>query len=288
MPSASTMVLGVIGCPVAHSLSPAMHGAAIGALELDAVYLAFHVEPANLREAVSGMRALGMRGLNATIPHKDALLPLMDELDDSAVSAGCVNTITNRCGTLVGSSTDGPGFLRSLGEAGVAVDGARVVLAGSGGSARSVASALGPRVASLHIAARNEAARRGLAAGLAARGVAVTCGGLSEGELSSALDGAAALVNTTPLGMWPHTDGCIPVDCRSLRADLLVVDIVYNPSPTRLLRRASLAGCRTVDGVGMLVHQGAIALELWTGLPAPVAVMRAALKEGLRARSAGE
>jgi len=288
MPSASTMVLGVIGCPVEHSLSPAMHMAAIAALGLDATYLAFHVEPAGLRDAIAGMRALGIRGLNATIPHKDALVPLMDELDHSALAAGCVNTVTNEQGRLVGSSTDGPGFLRSLAEEGVCLDGGRVVVAGSGGSARAIAFALGRSVASLHLAARNEAARESLAEALAQRGIAVSTGNLLPSGLGAALRDASALVNTTPLGMWPETTGCIPVDPESLRQGLIVVDIVYTPQPTRLLRIAREAGCRTLGGVGMLVHQGAIAFERWTGRAAPVTAMRAALKEELRARSAAD
>lgn len=282
MPSSTTTVLGVIGAPVEHSLSPAMHGAAIAALGLDAVYLAFRVEAEQLSGVPTAMRVLGLRGLNVTIPHKQAIMPLLDDLDQSALDAGCVNTIVNTGDRLVGHSTDGRGFLLSLEDAGVSLSGRRVVLVGSGGSARAVASAIASQAAGLHIAARNALAAEAVAELIKGRLTAgVTVGPLNATALSEALRAADVLVNTTPIGMWPRTDEVIPLHPGALRPDLTVVDIVYNPPCTRLLRAAEQAGCVTVGGLGMLVRQGALSLELWTGRTAPVAAMRKAAEQAL-------
>ncbi len=282
MPTTRTAIYGVIGCPVEHSLSPAMHEAAIRHCGLDAVYLAFRVEPEAVAAAVQGVRALGIQGINVTIPHKKAVAQLCDRLEPSALAAGGVNTVRNEAGTLVGASTDGEGFLRSLTEAGIEISGMRAVVAGAGGSARAIAAAIAPRLAGLHLAARDPVARAALAAECTRFGCPhVTEAELSEEALGAALASSELLVNTTPLGMWPAVDGCLPVRQRDLRPDLTVVDIVPNPMRTTLLARARDAGCRTLNGVGMLVHQGAVAFELWTGRNAPVEAMRQACESAL-------
>ncbi len=285
MPTTTTTVFGVIGCPVEHSLSPAMHAAAIEALGMDAVYLAFRVVQARLSAAVEALRALGIRGLNATIPHKEPLLALCDETDESARTAGCVNTLTNNEGRIVGSSTDGIGFVRSVAEAGASLEGKRVVLAGSGGSARAILGALvGEAVRSVHLAARNAASRAELARLAADRGTGCTQSGLEARELAQAVREADVLVNTTPLGMWPKVDGCLPLQPEDFPEGLLVVDIVPNPEETVLLSRARQASCEVVNGVGMLVHQGAASFELWTGVAPPTDVMRSACIRALARR----
>lgn len=284
MPTAAAMKLAVLGCPVEHSLSPAMHSAAIRAMRLDAVYLACHVEPEDLVSAVRGLRALGFRGANVTIPHKFGAAALCDILEPSAVVAGGANTLIFDDDALRGASTDGEGLRRALAEDGIPLAGKRVVLAGAGGSARAIASALLPEVASIHVAARRvEAAEalRGEVAGGASG--AITCGGLDADELAEAVSESDILINATPLGMWPRVEGCLPIDPRVLVRRLTVVDIVPNPLRTRLMVLAERAGCRVVGGLGMLVHQGAVSLEMWTGVPAPVAVMREACVEALRA-----
>lgn len=284
MPTTRTAVFAVIGCPVEHSLSPAMHAAAIGHHGLDAVYLAFRVEPDALPQAIAGMRALGIRGLNVTIPHKRGVAALCDRLLPSAEAAGGVNAIDHRDGELVGASTDGEGFLRSLAEAGIDLRGSRVLLAGAGGSARAIAVALAPLVGSLHIAARRADARSALARVSLHYGAAgVTHDDLTEEALARALESSDTLINTTPLGMWPSVADCLPLPEAGLRPELTVVDIVPNPVRTTLLARAEAAGCRTLGGVGMLVHQGAVAFELWTGLTAPVEAMRIACESALHA-----
>jgi shikimate dehydrogenase len=284
MPTASTAVYAVIGCPVEHSLSPAMHAAAIAHHGLDAVYLAFRVEPQGLPHAIAGMRALGIRGLNVTIPHKRGVARLCDRLLPSAEAAGGVNTIDHRDGELLGASTDGEGFLRSLAEARIDPGGRRVLLAGAGGSARAIAVALAPHVRSLHIAARRPDARAALTAVSLHYGAAdASHGDLSEGAVAEALASTDIVVNTTPLGMWPAVTGCLPLPEEGLRPELTVVDIVPNPMRTTLLARAEAAGCRTLGGVGMLVHQGAVAFEMWTGLTAPVEAMRIACESALHA-----
>ncbi len=285
MPTTPTPVVGVLGCPGAPSRAPALHGAAISALGLDAVYLAFRVEPNRLSDAVAGMRGLGIRGLNATIPHKEALPVLCDALDESARSAGGVNTLTNENGRIVGSSTDGTGFVRSLAEAEVALKRKNVLLAGSGGSARAILGALvSEGVASVRLAARNPVSREELRRLVINGGAECICLALEHGPLRDALRESDMLVNTTPLGMWPEVGGCLPIAAADLREDLVVVDIVPNPEETELLRRAREAGCRVVNGVGMLVHQGAASFELWTGMTPPTDVMRAACTEALKRR----
>lgn len=285
--STSTQVFAVIGHPVAHSLSPAMHSAAIEAIGLDAVYLAFDVRPGQVRGAIEGMRALGFRGLNATIPHKAAVMAFVDEADETARLAGGANTVTNDDGWLVGSSTDGPGFLRSLEEAGVDPRGEAVVLAGSGGGARAIAASLATVARSITVAARNAEARTSIVSTVRQLGATAEGIELSAPALTEALRTCRLLVNCTPLGMWPSVEGCIPIQSEAITPDHVVVDIVPNPAETLLLRRAAERGAKTVDGVGMLVHQGAIAFEKWTGQPAPVQAMRAAAVAALRVQRGG-
>jgi shikimate dehydrogenase len=258
-----------------------MHSAAIAATGLDAVYVPFPVPPAALPSAVEGVRALNLRGINVTIPHKSHVMALVDVVDPGAELAGGVNTVVNDNGTLIGFSTDGPGFLRSLAEEGVRPEGARVVVLGSGGSARAIASVLVGVAESVHIAARNALARDDLATALSARGLRAGTGPLDADDVGRALDGADILINTTPLGMWPRVHERPPAPRSSFRPGLTVVDIIPNPRETLLLRDARQAGCHTVAGLGMLVHQGAIAFELWTSQPAPVDVMRRAAEEAL-------
>jgi shikimate dehydrogenase len=283
MASGHTITLGVIGCPIEHSLSPAMHSAAILHLGLDATYVRFRVEPGAVPDAMRGVRALGMRGINVTIPHKKAAAECCGRLDRTAIVAGGVNTVVNDNGELVGISTDGEGFLRSLKDEGIDLTDARVVMAGAGGSARAIAAAILPRVAALHVAARRTQSVATLRQGCpAAHTGRVSEGGLSAEELAGPLREATVLINATPLGMWPATETCLAVSPEMLHPGMLVIDIVPNPLRTRLMCLAEEAGCRTVSGIGMLVHQGAVAFGLWTGLDAPVEVMKQACVTALQ------
>jgi len=286
----STRVVGVLGWPVRHSCSPQMHNAALSELGLDWVYVAFAVPPENLPAAVVGVRALGLPGVNVTIPHKQAAAALMDELDESAVVLGAVNTVCCVEGRLIGYNTDGPGLVRALQEAGEAVAGRRVALFGAGGSARAVAWALAEAgVAALAIINRTPAKAVEVAALVnraAGREVAEPHA-LSDAANRDIVAASDIVIDTTDVGMYPHAEVVPIVPAEWLGRGQVVCDITYNPRDTVLLRAARERRARTVEGLGMLVHQGAIALEMWTGQPAPVATMRRALEEALARHQTG-
>jgi shikimate dehydrogenase len=275
---AHTQLCGLLGNPVEHSLSPALHNAAFGALGLNFVYLAFQVK--DLPAAVGGLRALGnARGFSVTIPHKVAVIPLLDDVEPTARHIGAVNTIVVERGRLIGSNTDASGALRALEEGGVALKGARLLLLGSGGAARAIAFALATRgeLDRLTILGIDERERRALAGDLRAKtALRVEDAALDEGALHKALDDHRILVHSTPLGMHPKVDdSCVPAHL--LHRDLAVMDVVYNPRETRLLREARAVGCRTIPGLEMFLHQAVGQFELWTGRQAPVSVMRGVL-----------
>jgi len=275
-----TRVAGVIGWPVRHSLSPPMHNAAFAALGLNWVYVPFAVAPERVGETVAAVRALDLAGLNVTIPHKPAVLPHLDEVGPEAQALGVANTIINDAGRLIGRNTDGEGFLRSLREIGGDVAGAPVALIGAGGSARSVALAVCQGgAARLTIVNRTVAKAEALAAmiqGLVPQ-CEITATPLAGPEAAAAVSGAAVVIDSTAVGMYPHPDVDPVVPAAWLHEGQIVADLTYNPRQTTLLRAAAGRGARTLDGTGMLVHQGALALEYWTGQAAPVEVMRAAL-----------
>ncbi len=272
-PDAKTRLCGIIGNPVEHSLSPAMHNAAYEQLGLNFAYLAFRVT--DVEGAVRAVRALGLRGLSVTVPHKVAVIPFLDEIDPVAKSIGAVNTVVNDGGRLKGYNTDWTGFVRSL-EAHVPAAGRRVALLGAGGAARAIAFGLREKGASLTIL--NRAEEIGMARDLAAE---IGC---PHGDFARAQSIASAdiVVNATSVGMAPLQDK-VPVDPAGLRSEQVVVDIVYNPMETRFLREAAARGCRTVPGYEMLLLQGVTQFELWTGQAAPVDLMRSVLKERLAA-----
>jgi shikimate dehydrogenase len=285
MINAETVLCGVIGNPVRHTLSPAIHNAAISHLKLDYAYLAFEVKRAELGNAISGMRALGIRGLNVTIPHKINALQFLDELDPMAMNIGAVNTIVNSNGRLKGYNTDAGGFLQSLLAAGFDPQNKNVVLLGAGGAARAVGFALAGRDACITILNReSEIEQAQLLAQHLSRAATseIEAMALDESTLAKALENADLVVNATSLGMTPNIENT-PVPAHLLKKELVVYDVVYAPLETRLLREAAACGCRTISGLEMLVRQGALALELWTGQPAPVDVMRGAALAALGA-----
>ena len=279
--SGSTTVCGIVGDPIEHSLSPAMQNAAFEAVGLDYVYVPLHLPRGATRIGAEAMRALGMRGLNVTVPHKVDILPFLDEVDPQASRIGAVNTIVNERGRLVGYNTDAGGFIQGLEAYNIQVSGLEVVVIGAGGAARAVAFSLGERGARLTILNRDDRRAASLARDVSSAGcLGVAHGALSDSVLESRLAGAALLVNTTSVGMHPMEDST-PCPRRLLRRDLAVCDIVYNPRQTQLLRDAMECGAVTVNGVEMLVRQGARAFELWTGVPAPVDLMRSVVAEEL-------
>jgi len=277
--NAQTQLCGVIGNPVEHSLSPAIHNAAFQKLGLNYVYLAFRVE--NLDRAIQGVRALGnVRGFSITIPHKVAVIPFLDQVETTAKHIGSVNTIVVENGKLLGYNTDASGALRALTDAGVALEGQRVLMVGSGGAARAIAFALADKtgIERLTILGIEEAERRHLIEDLRAKtAVCVEGAHLNDATLGDAIKDARLLLHCTPLGMSPNVDHtCVPAAL--LHSSLTVMDIVYNPLETRLLREAKAAGCRTIRGLDMFLNQAVAQFELWTRQPAPVDVMRTVLE----------
>jgi len=263
-------------------MSPAMHNAAFSALGLDYTYLPFRVRREELPGAIAGVRALNIVGLNVTIPHKVAVMPLLDRLEPLAEKMGAVNTIVNEDGVLTGSNTDAPGFLQALRSQNIEPEGKKIVILGAGGAAKGIAFILAEAGASLVILNRTISKAEELAAQMARYYhqdlKAMT---LSEENLTSALDRADVLVNATSVGMVPDVDRT-PVPSRLLNPKLAVCDIVYNPLETRLLREAKAAGARTIDGLDMLVWQGALAFKQWTGREAPFAIMKQAAVKALK------
>lgn len=274
--------IALIGDPVAHSVSPAMHAAALAAHGLDLEYVALRVPLPDLPPAFPALRR-GFLGLNVTRPLKQAVVPLLDRLSGEAARAGSVNTVAFREGGAEGHSTDGAGFLTALRQVGT-TDPARAVILGTGGAARALACALADLGAAVAVAGRNAGAGERLAAEVDGE---VAFMAPEPDALARAVAAADLLVNATPIGEWPHVRGCPLPEEIPLHPGLTVFDLVYRPRVTSLLARARASGCRTVEGVEMLVEQGAASFGIWTDLPAPVDAMRRAALLALE-RPAGE
>ncbi|MBI3076528.1 MAG: shikimate dehydrogenase [Deltaproteobacteria bacterium] len=286
--SGRTRVVGVFGWPVAHSLSPSMHNAAFRHLGLDFIYVAFPVAPAHLPEALRGIRALDLVGVNLTIPHKEAALPHLDTLAPEVELIGAANTVHHEDGCLVGYNTDARGFTAALQEARFTAAGARGVLVGAGGAARAALWELARGGArAITLLNRTPSRAQALAEAVARQfpGVAVEVRPLRGPGRAQALAGADLLVNATPAGMAHEPPLDLPLE--ALPDSCLVCDLVYTPPETPLLRAARDRGLRTCDGLGMLVHQGALSFGIWTKQPAPVPVMRRALLETLAGTATG-
>jgi len=263
-----TELYGVLGNPVRHSLSPLMHNAAFSYENINAVYVAF--ESTDIEGAIRGMRGLGIKGMSVTIFHKTSVIPLLDEIDPLAKAIGAVNTIVNKNGKLIGYNTDTTGALRALSDF-VQVNGKRCLILGAGGAARAIGYILKKNNADLMIA--NRSAERGKALCRAVDAVFIKLEEVIDVEVD-------ILINTTSVGMSPHTDFS-PVPEDVFRPGMTVMDIIYNPKTTTLLRVASEKGCKTVGGLGMFIYQGAEQFRLWTGKDAPVDIMRNVVEEFL-------
>jgi shikimate dehydrogenase len=271
-----TRVCAIIGDPVEHSLSPVMHNAAFEELGLNIVYVAFKVTRNGLKEAISGARSLGLRGLNVTMPHKNAVMSYLDETDSTAEAIGAVNTILNNQGKLIGYNTDGKGAMIALKENGIYPEEKKMLLLGAGGAAKAIAFQAAQEVEELVILNRTSAKAEKLAEALHKKfGKKVKGGTLSTEVLKEELKTADILVNATSVGMHPDVNRS-PVPSDLLRRDLCVMDIVYNPLETKLLMDAKAVGAKVVSGLEMLLYQGAVAFEIWTNCPAPVKVMKKA------------
>ncbi len=264
-----TKLYGVVGHPIGHSLSPTMHNAAFRATGVNAVYLAF--DTMDIEGCIKGIKALGIRGMSVTIPHKSAVIPLLDELDALAEQIGAVNTIVNNHGFLTGYNTDAVGALRALEEK-VELEGKTCVIIGAGGAARAIGFILKNHGVRLSISNRSVESGENLARYL-------DCSFVPLAEIENvSMD---ILIHSTPVGMYPHDEQCL-IPREILRKEMVVMDIIYNPLESTLLKRARSQGCLTIDGLGMFIHQGAEQFRLWTGLEAPVEIMRGEVEQALR------
>lgn len=285
MYTGKTKNLGIIGYPVAHSLSPAMQSAAIVDAGLDYRYIAMPVHPDALASAVEGLKALNFRGFNVTIPHKVNLIPLLDDIDEDAKMIGAVNTVLIEAGKLIGYNTDSSGFIRSLRKNAFEPEGKSAVILGAGGAARAVLWGLiASGMKSLTIGVRDCKKAQPLIS-IFGKFIRIKALYWDDPEFSEALQTADLLVNSTPLGMSPNTDAEPPVDWTLIRQEAFVSDLIYTPAETAFLRAAKKNKNRCMNGEGMLVEQGAEALERWTGRKVRPEIMARALRDSLRCRA---
>ncbi len=281
-PGGQTLVTAVFGDPVEHSLSPAMHNAAYRALAMDRAYLAFHVKPENLRDAIRAIPAMGLLGVNLTLPHKERVLRMLDGLSGEARSLGAVNCVVNRRDGLYGDNTDSRGLETDLRELGVTVARRMVIIAGAGGgAAAAVLAAVRMGASQVLIANRTRSRAMRLARRFAGRaGRIIRVRGLEALTDRAALADAAAVINATSIELSKATR--FPeLDYEATPPDCFFYDLLYGPKPTQFLERAQSAGRRNSDGAGMLLNQAVLAFRLFNGVAAPADVMRAALMEHL-------
>ncbi|HEY3081702.1 MAG TPA: shikimate dehydrogenase [Chloroflexota bacterium] len=278
-PGHGRQVVGLIGYPLRHSISPRFQQAGFDYLGLAVEYQAWETPPERVAEILERVRRPDCLGINVTVPHKQAVMDRLDAVDEAAATIGAVNTIRNEAGRLRGFNTDLAGFLRPLGEAGVDLKGARAVVVGAGGAARAVAFALaGAGAAELTLAARRPEPAEALASDVGGR----AHGRVRALALSAVAPGYDLLVNCTSVGMLHAAgEGQSPLRREQIDPGALVYDLVYNPPMTPLLGLARAVGARTLGGLPMLVYQGAAAFEIWTGLKPPIGLMMARAEEAL-------
>jgi shikimate dehydrogenase len=263
-----TELYAVIGSPIRHSMSPLMHNTAFDSAGINAAYVAFDVK--DLSAAMAGMRSLGIKGLSVTIPHKVSIMAELDQIDKSAQDIGAVNTVVNRDGQLLGFNTDAGGAVRAVTEK-TDIFGKEVGIIGAGGASRAIAFGIGGEGGRVTIFNRTLSKARELARMVDGNALPLSALGTVQVDI---------LINTTPIGMTPYEDGC-PVDSEVLKPGMVVMDAVYNPLETKLIRTASSKGCDVVSGLMMFIYQGAAQFELWTGRKAPLSAMRQAVVECL-------
>lgn len=277
-----TTNFGVIGYPIAHSLSPVMQNAGIQAAGLDCAYIAMPVAPESLPQAVAGLRSLNFHGWNVTIPHKQAIMDCLDEIHEDARIIGAVNTVHNDNGRLIGYNTDVTGFISAMKKHGFQPAGKAATLLGAGGAARAIIWGLiKEHVKSLTIGVRNVPKVQPMADSFREYLDIKVLDWHSE-EFAARLPKTKLLINSTPLGMTPKVDAMPPVDWEKINPDTFVYDIIYTPAETLFLKTAREHGCQTLNGEEMLVGQGAEAFRIWTGHELPVDVMQEALHNALK------
>ncbi|HIE15207.1 TPA: shikimate dehydrogenase [Candidatus Bathyarchaeota archaeon] len=279
-----TGLCAVIGDPIEHSLSPSIHNAAFKHLGLDYVYVAFRVRPENLEWAINGVRVLGIKGINVTMPHKISVMKHLDNLDLSAEFVGAVNTIINNEGILVGYNTDGIGALKALEDTEGDLKSKKTLIIGAGGASRAVSFTLAPKVKELVIVNRTFKKAVDLAMEVKLRaGGNVRANRYLENTLKEELDDTDIIINATPIGMHPK-ERETPIPKTFLKSDMTIFDLVYNPLETRFLREAKAIGARIIDGLTMLVYQGAASFKLWMNVEPPINVMMKAARKELERR----
>lgn len=273
--SGKTRVMGLFGYPVEHSLSPAMHNAAFESLKLDCCYVTFSVMPGLLKDAVKAIRALNLAGVNVTMPHKENVIPLLDKVDADASFIGAVNTIVNRNRKLTGYNTDGKGFMQSLSEARISIANKNILILGAGGASRAIGYHLIKKASGVFIydIDKNKAGK--LVRNLnKIKGNVFSAQRLAFSVQNEDID---IIINATPLGLKKGDP--LPIDVKLIDRRHIVCDLIYKNTP--LLQQASRKGCKTLNGLGMLLWQGIFAFELWTGKKPPVEVMRKALVKNI-------
>lgn len=279
--SGTTKVCALIGDPVKHSLSPVIHNAAFEKLNLNFVYVAFKVVEDELKNAIKAMKSLGVHGLNVTMPLKRSVMEYLDEVDSTARSIMAVNTILNDDGKMVGYNTDGIGALRALKEKGININGIKIVILGAGNAGKAIAFYLAKEAQEIKILNRTLWKAEELAENLRSQSKKkVTAKTLSVECMKKELRDADLLINTTSVGMYPDVDESL-VDPKWLRNDLGVMDIIYHPLVTKLVKDARSTGAKVVTGTDMLLFQGAASFEVWTNQAAPIESMKSAVENEL-------
>jgi len=274
--SGKTKICGVIGNPIQHTLSPTIQNSAFNHLNLDFIFLAFKVKTAELEMAIQGMRSLDIHGLNVTMPHKNMVINYLDEIDSTVESLNSANTIVNKKGRLLGFNTDGIGAVKALQENGVDLSSSKVVLLGAGGAGRAIAFSIADKVEDLIVLNRDITKAKNLELNLKLKfNKNIHYGTLSQDSIQKNLRSSDLLINATNVGMGPNSKLSI-VNPKLLTSDLTVMDIVYNPLETKLLSDAKIVGAKTINGLEMLIYQGAASFELWTGRKAPIEIMKLA------------
>ena len=280
--SSSTQLCAVIGNPIGHSLSPAIHNAAFEFLDLDFVYMAFPVE--DVKGVLEGMRAIGnFRGMSVTIPHKIEAMKYVDEIAEVDRNIGSINTIIHEQGKLIGLGTDGSGALKAFADGGVELDGKNILILGAGGAGRAISFTLAQKtkLEKLSILHLDEAMLRELRADLeAGTDVAIESEVSTESSLAAAMENADVIIHCTPVGMHPKVDASL-IPPELFRPEQVVLDIVYTPLETKLLSEARARGLKVIPGVEMFVNQAALQFEQFTGADAPIEVMRRVVMEHL-------
>jgi shikimate dehydrogenase len=279
-----TQLIVLIGNPVEHSMSPKMHNAAFRKLGLNYVYIAVRVDNDKVKEAIEGIRAFHIKGANVTVPHKINVMQFLDEIDPVAENIGAINTILNKDGHLYGTNTDGIGAVRSFKEEGVELEDKKIVMIGAGGVARPLIYNFALKAKDFVLFDIAEGIVQTLAQELN-RKIKVQIRGFKSdpAKIAKELQDADIFINATPVGMHPKENESI-ISKNSLRKDLTVFDVVYNPLETKLIKESKSVGAKAIPGVMMLVYQGVAAFELWTGQKAPVPLMKQMVLEGLSLR----